>query len=68
MHPQEPSHPRPSLQEMSGRFVRHFAALSVPPTSEGALRTIFTAVLGGFLDTYFPPGAKWGSAKEIVVC
>jgi hypothetical protein len=30
--------------------------LAVPPPSEGVLRSICTAVLGGFLESCFTPG------------
>lgn len=42
--------------QMSARFMRHFTLLCLPPPSEVAMRTIFSAILGGFLDDYFAPG------------
>jgi hypothetical protein len=41
---------------MSERLVRHFTMLCIPPPSEIALRTIFSAILGGFLDSFFTAG------------
>lgn len=47
-------------QEVSARFLRHFTMLCLPPPSEAAMRTIFSAILGGFLDVYFAPGGLGG--------
>ncbi|KAJ9505503.1 hypothetical protein QJQ45_023787, partial [Haematococcus lacustris] len=49
-------------QEMSSRFTRHFTQLNMPPPSETAMRTIFSTILGGFMDSFFNAGkgrAAW---------
>lgn len=43
-------------QGISRRLTRHMVTLAVPPPSEGVLRSICTAVLGGFLASCFTPG------------
>ncbi|KAJ9522810.1 hypothetical protein QJQ45_019798, partial [Haematococcus lacustris] len=43
-------------QEMSSRFTRHFTQLNMPPPSETAMRTIFSTILGGFMDSFFNAG------------
>lgn len=43
-------------QEVSPRFLRHFTLLCLPPPSEAAMRTIFSTIMSGFLDTFFTPG------------
>ncbi len=43
-------------QEMSTRLLRHFTLLCMPPPSEISMRTIFSAILGGFLDVFFSTG------------
>lgn len=40
----------------SQRLTRHMVTLAVPAPSEGVLRSICTAVLGGFLGSTFTPG------------
>ncbi|GIQ83153.1 dynein heavy chain, partial [Kipferlia bialata] len=40
---------------MTMRLVRRFHLLAAPELSEASLRTIFTSILGGFLDTPFGP-------------
>ena len=45
-------------QEVTPRLLRHFTMLSMPAPSEGAMRTIFGAILGGFLGAFFSPGNK----------
>ncbi len=44
-------------QPISSRFVRHFTQLCIPPPSDAAIKTIFTAILAGFLGD-FPPDFK----------
>lgn len=50
--------------EVTPRFLRHFSMLCLPQPSDGALRTIFGGILGGFLQT-FSAECK-GLAKPIV--
>jgi hypothetical protein len=40
----------------SQRLTRHMVTLAMPAPSEGVLRSICTAVLGGFLGCTFTPG------------
>ena len=44
-------------QPISSRFVRHFTQLCIPPPSDAAIKTIFTAIFAGFLGD-FPPDFK----------
>jgi len=39
-------------QEVTPRFLRHFAMLAVPPHSDAATKSILTAILGGFLSDF----------------
>ena len=48
-------------QGVTPRLLRHFTLLSMPAPSEVAMRTIFGAILGGFLATFFPPGEGGGA-------
>lgn len=41
---------------MSKRLTRHLLTLAMPAASEHVMKSICTAVLGGFMDTYFTPG------------
>eukprot|EP00873_Tetraselmis_striata_P045243 jgi/Tetstr1/465507/TSEL_010176.t1 len=42
-------------QEVTPRFFRHFTTLCVPPPSDAAVKTIFSAIYAGFLGDGFPP-------------
>ncbi|QDZ24237.1 heavy chain of dynein [Chloropicon primus] len=51
-------------QEITPRFVRHFALLNVPQPSEEVMQKIFSSICGGFLED-FPPEFK-GLLKPMV--
>lgn len=51
---------------LSGRFLRHFTQLCVPPPSEAATKTILTTILGGFLADW-PQDLK-GLCNPLVAC
>lgn len=46
-------------QEMTPRFVRHFAMLSMPAPSQDVMQGIFQAIVGKFLDHYFSSNADF---------
>ena len=52
-------------QGVTPRLLRHFTLLSMLAPSEAAMRTIFGAILGGFLATFFPPGEGGGGSSNM---
>jgi len=49
---------------VTARMIRHFGMFSIPSPSDGALKTIFSAILGGFLQDFQP--AVRGTAGNAV--
>ena len=45
-------------QPISARVLRHFTMVHMPPPSEDVMHHIFSKILGGFMDHYFPPDLR----------
>jgi len=49
---------------LTPRFTRHFSVMFMPNTSENSMKTIFTSILGGFLEE-LPPNIADSSSKIV---
>jgi hypothetical protein len=50
-------------QGIGQRLTRHMVTLAMPSPSDAVLRSVCTAILGGFLGSGFTPGA-WGAESH----
>jgi hypothetical protein len=53
--------------ELPPRLARHFTPLCLPPPPDAAMRAIFSAIWGGFLNQHFPPGRPTAETTCIAV-